>query len=99
MLKPFRGLSWKAFGATWVKLGVMWDFGGAILGLIGRSQGLFGSTLGANVEGLDFGVWRLGLDRHNTCFLEMQKSHSTYACAAKTLTWKADILSHFEITH
>ena len=37
MLKPFWGLSWKAFEATWVKLGDIWDYGGAIFGLIGRS--------------------------------------------------------------
>ena len=79
-------LSWKAIEAAWIKLGVFFDYGGAILGLVGKSWGLFGSTLGANVEGLDFGVWRLRLDRHNTCFLEMQTSLSTDACAAKTLT-------------
>ena len=85
-VEAIYGLSWKDLGATWVNLGAIWDRVGAIVGLIGKSLGLFGSTLGANVEGLDFGGWRLGLDRHNTCFLEMQKSLSTDACAAKTLT-------------
>ena len=83
------GLSWKAFEATWVKPGAIWDYGGAILGLIGRSWGLFGSTLGANAEGLDFGIWRLRVDRNKTiekaCIAEMSKSLSPYACTAKSL--------------
>ena len=84
MLQPSGGYLGRTLGLLGITFGAIWDHGRAILVLIGMSWGVLGSTLEENVEGLGFGVWRLGLDRHNACFLEMPKSLLTYACAAKT---------------
>ena len=74
------------FGVTWTYLGAILGNVRAILGLCGRSWVYLGSTLELRVEGLGFEVWGLGFDDHNAYLVEMPKSLSTYACAAKTLT-------------
>ena len=46
-----------------------------------------------------FKVWGLRFGHHNADPLEMQKSLSHYACAAKTPAWKTKMLSSIEIIH
>ena len=41
----------------------------------------------------------MGFDDHNAYLVEMQKSLSTYACAAKTVAWKTQMLSSIEISY
>ena len=72
------GEYWQDFGGTWADFGAILGYVGAILGPLWDVLGVFGHTLG-----LGFWVWGLITTAHTP--LEMLKSLSTYACAAKTL--------------
>ena len=71
-------------GVTWVYLGAILGNVGAILWPLWEVFGVLGSTLELKVEGLGFKLCGLGFDHNNAYLIEMQKSLSTYTCAAKT---------------
>ena len=83
------GFSWGGFGSIWLYPGAILGIVGAILGLLWKVLGVLGSTLGLRVRGL-------GFDHHSAYLLEMQKSLSPYACAAKTLDRKTKMSSSIE---
>ena len=91
-VEAISGFSWGDFGSIRLYPGAILGIVGAILGPLWEVLGVLGSTLGLRVRGL-------GFDHHNAYLLEMQKSLSPYACAAKTLGRKTKMSSSIEIAY
>ena len=91
-VEAISGLSWGDFSIFGCTLEQYWALSGPSWGHFGRSWGVLGSSLGLRVRGL-------GFDHHNAYLLEMQKSLSPYACAAKTLGRETNMSSSIEIAY
>ena len=91
-VEAISGFSWGDFGYIRLYPGAILGIAGPSWGHFGRSWGVLGSSLGLRVRGL-------GFDHHNAYLLEMQKSLSPDACAAKTLGRKTNMSSSIEIAY